>query len=129
MPKFNYLISLIAVLALAGCAHQPVSLAEIQLAQAQLAKPEQQAFRWAWEEHAISRSEFADWLQSQPTGQLIACICLPPNEQASPLLMQGWQNIQPLIDTAERSGFGVEVELKTTFTGPELVFRAAQAGG
>ncbi|TCS42381.1 hypothetical protein [Reinekea marinisedimentorum] len=125
MPKPTYLISVLTALLLSGCAHQSVSLADIQLAQVQVTQPEVNEFRWAWLAQEADNSEFTQWLNRQQSRQLLACICLPPEEPDSQLLFAGWRNIQPLIEQAKQQGFAVEVELKTAFTGPEILFRNA----
>lgn len=130
MKKSICLLNLAVLsLLLTSCAHQSVTLADIQLAQAQLSRPQAETFFWGWKEQALpDAEEFGHWLSAQNTNQLRACICLPPEDPDTALLMQGWQKIKPLIRQSELAGFNVDVELKTTLTGPVIQFQSHHEG-
>ena len=112
---------LIALISLCSCAHQPISLQDLQQASIELSNSKE-SFQWHYLKEAYEPEAFLHWLNQQRGQSLNACICLPPEEPNSEHLMLGWHKLQPILEQAQQEGFNVTTELATFVSGPVIRF-------
>jgi hypothetical protein len=113
---------------LASCAHQSVSLAQLQAVNpnVMLTVPKMQVpgeFVWYWEEETEASAVFENmmrWLpqQGSKTGRL--CLSLPNDDQRLQRLTTGWQHVRTVQQMTVAQGYNFQPALCGASQAPEI---------
>lgn len=98
-----------------GCAHQPVSLAQLQaINPAEDQSTTSNEFVWQWEhetDEALIFVRLEQWLPQQSSGTGRVCLYLPNDEQRLQRLTVGWQRLRAIQQIMAAKGFRFIAEL------------------